>query len=169
MNLASSFKMSVDIKVERLLVSPFFYDIMVNGENEFVEVVDGVMTYKGYPVVVSDEVKDLEFIYDVGTSMEKESQSNIVEPHRAEETPEEVVYKLRHKSSGLFLDPQGCTTNVSVRGKTYNKKPPRQRFWGIPYELRGQFKENYCSTELSDWEVVEYHLSEVSVVDKGNK
>lgn len=78
----------------------------------------------------------------------------------------QLVYKLRHKPSGLFLDPRGCTTNASVLGKVYTRKPPRQNFWGIPYELRGDFEESYHPTPLEDWEVVEFELSEVKKEEK---
>lgn len=74
------------------------------------------------------------------------------------------VYKLRHKETGLFLDPKGSCSNVSVEGKVYsNKKPPRQRFIALPNEIRGQYEARY-ETELTDWEVVEYKLVEVSNV-----
>lgn len=71
------------------------------------------------------------------------------------------VYKLRHKGTGLFLDPQGSQCNVSVEGKVYSKrKPPRQRFISLPNDIRGDYESMY-ETELDDWEVVEYRLVEV--------
>ena len=75
----------------------------------------------------------------------------------------QVVYKLRHKPTGLFLDPRGCTTNGSVLGKVYTRKPPRQNFWGIPHELFARFEKNYYETPLEDWEVVEFELTEIGV------
>ena len=57
-------KMSVDIKVEKLLVSQFFYDLMVNGENVLVKEVEDGVTYNGYPVEVDESVQDLKFIFD---------------------------------------------------------------------------------------------------------
>lgn len=57
-------KMSIDIKVEKLLVSQFFYDLMVNGENVLVEKVEDGITYNGYPVEVDESVQDLKFVFD---------------------------------------------------------------------------------------------------------
>lgn len=75
-----------------------------------------------------------------------------------------TVYKLRHKGTGLFLDPKGSYSNVSKEGKVYTgRKPPRQRFIAIPYEYRGEYESTY-ETELDDWEVVEYKLVEVEKV-----
>lgn len=78
----------------------------------------------------------------------------------------QIVYKLRHKPTGLFLEPRGRRVNASVIGKVYNRKPPRQNFWGISHELRSQFKEHYHPTALEDWEVVEFELTEIAKEEK---
>lgn len=82
---------------------------------------------------------------------------------------EQVVYKLLHKDTGLFYDPQKYQGNVSEMGKVYSKKPSRQSFIKVPngVEVKNGFDVttlpknrhygNY-NTELNDWEVVEYKL-----------
>lgn len=73
----------------------------------------------------------------------------------------QIVYKLLHKPTGLYLDPRGCTCNASVLGKVYTgNKPPRQSFWGVTDELRGKFEDNYHKTPLDEWEVKEFVLVE---------
>ena len=83
---------------------------------------------------------------------------------------EQVVYKLKHKETGLHFDPKGYTGNVSILGKVFtNRKPPRQSFINIPNEInppeswgeKNGFKVRYKKTELDDWEVVEYNLVEI--------
>lgn len=78
----------------------------------------------------------------------------------------QVVYKLRHIPTGLYFEPKGCTVNASVDGRVYNRKPPRQRFWGISNDLKGKFKEHYHPTALEDWEVVEFELTERVMEEK---
>lgn len=71
------------------------------------------------------------------------------------------VYKLRHKETGLFLDPKGYNCNVSVVGKVYsNRKPPRQTSLKLGRSMMGEYG-NSRDTNLEDWEVVEYELVEV--------
>lgn len=88
---------------------------------------------------------------------------------------EQVVYKLLHKETGLFFDPQGYQGNVSELGKVYsNKKPPRQSFIHIPHGVvpkadydvsvlpKTNKHYNAYKTELDDWVVVEYNLVEIN-------
>ena len=86
---------------------------------------------------------------------------------------QQVVYKLRHKHTGLFFEPQQYNGNVSKNGKVYsNKKPPRQSFIKIPHgvEVENDFDitqlpkaRHYDSykTKLDDWEVISYTLIEI--------
>ena len=85
----------------------------------------------------------------------------------------QVVYKLRHKHTGLFFEPQKYHGNVSKNGKVYsNKKPPRQSFIMIPHGVEidngfditklPKYKHQDCyKTELDDWEVISYTLTEI--------
>ena len=85
---------------------------------------------------------------------------------------QQVVYKLRHKDTGLFFEPQKYQGNVSKNGKVYsNKKPPRQSFIMIPHGVEidngfditqlPKYKHQECyKTELDDWEVISYTLTE---------
>ena len=85
----------------------------------------------------------------------------------------QVVYKLRHKHTGLFFEPQKYHGNVSKNGKVYsNKKPPRQSFIMIPHgvEIENDFDitqlpkyrhQDCYKTELDDWEVISYTLTEI--------
>ena len=85
----------------------------------------------------------------------------------------QVVYKLRHKPSGLFFEPQQYIGNVSKNGKVYsNKKPPRQSFIKIPNgvkiengfdisQLPKARHQDCYKTELDDWEVISYTLTEI--------
>lgn len=86
---------------------------------------------------------------------------------------QQVVYKLRHKHTGLFFEPQQYHGNVSKNGKVYsNKKPPRQSFIKIPsgVEVKGDFDVTQLpasrhfgsyKTKLDDWEVISYTLTEI--------
>lgn len=77
---------------------------------------------------------------------------------------QQVVYKLRHKHTGLFFEPQQYIGNVSKNGKVYsNKKPPRQSHITIPYEIRSEFDSQFhnAQTKLDDWEVISYTLTEI--------
>ena len=85
----------------------------------------------------------------------------------------QVVYKLRHKHTGLFFEPQQYHGNVSKNGKVYsNKKPPRQSFIKIPHgvkiengfditQLPKARHQDCYKTELEDWEVISYTLTEI--------
>ena len=86
---------------------------------------------------------------------------------------EQIVYKLLHKDTGLYYDPQKYQGNVSEMGKVYSKKPSRQSFIKVPngVEVKNGFdvttlpkNRHYGSynTELDDWEVVEYKLVKVN-------
>lgn len=75
---------------------------------------------------------------------------------------EQVVYKLMHKDTGLFFEPKGFQGNVSELGKVFsNRKPPRQNFISIPYELRDKYPDDSKKTKHEDWIVVEYTLTEI--------
>lgn len=83
------------------------------------------------------------------------------------------VYKLRHKHTGLFFEPQQYHGNVSKNGKFYsNKKPPRQSFIKIPHgtevengfdvtQLPKAIHQDCYKTKLDDWEVIRYTLTEI--------
>lgn len=82
---------------------------------------------------------------------------------------EQVVYKLLHKDTGLFYDPQKYQGNVSETGKVYSKKHARQSFIKVPngVEVKTGFDVTtlpknrhygHYNTNLDDWEVVEYKL-----------
>ena len=89
-----------------------------------------------------------------------------------------VVYKLRHKPTGLFYQPvkgrwSRDKSNLSKRGKIYETKQyPKDLHTGgvtISESLQKQFNlvvrhtsyGNYLSTLESDWEIVKYNLIEV--------
>jgi len=75
----------------------------------------------------------------------------------------EIVYKLKHVPTGLYFDPRGCTVNASVLGRVFSgRKPPRQNFWGVDYTLKDDYDVTYKKTALSEWEVVEFELTEVN-------
>ncbi len=80
----------------------------------------------------------------------------------------QVVYKLKHKETGYYFDPRGYRGNVSILGKVFtNRKPPRQSFIDIPYDIippqnLGWLKERYKETELTDWEVEEFTLTKLN-------
>jgi len=86
---------------------------------------------------------------------------------------EQIVYKLLHKDTGLFYDPQKYKGNVSEMGKVYSKKPSRQSFIKVPngVEVKSGFDVTnlpknrhygHYDTNLDDWEVVEYRLVKLS-------
>lgn len=78
---------------------------------------------------------------------------------------EQIVYKLKHKGTGLFYHPNGSYQSVSKLGKVYsNRKPARQSHITIPYELRDEYPSHYhnAQTKLDDWIVVEYKLVEIN-------
>lgn len=78
----------------------------------------------------------------------------------------QTVYKLRHIPTGLYFEPRGCTCNASVDGKVFNRKPPRQNFWGVTHPLSKDYKESYYETPLEDWVVDEFRLTKIEKVDK---
>lgn len=82
-------------------------------------------------------------------------------PKPKSQVKEQVVYKLLHKDTGLFYDPNGSYQTVTEVGKVYSKrKPARQSHITIPYELRDKYDSQYhnAQTKLDDWEVIEYKL-----------
>lgn len=81
----------------------------------------------------------------------------------------EIVYKLRHKPTGLFFkDPDWATGNVSKTGKVFITKPPRKSSISMLKPLAeeaGLVAREYGTTEykteLSDWEIVKFKLTEI--------
>lgn len=76
----------------------------------------------------------------------------------------QVVYKLRHKHTKLYYDPNGTYQTVSKLGKVYsNRKPSRQSHITIPYDIRDDYNSQFhnAQTKLDDWEVVSYTLTEI--------
>lgn len=78
-----------------------------------------------------------------------------------------VVFKLRHKETGLFYQPQQRGVNTSKNGKVYNRKPSRQSWLVISKDnalelglglLHGSYARK---SELDEWEVVAYELVEI--------
>ena len=74
---------------------------------------------------------------------------------------EQVVYKLRHKGTGLYYLPQGCKVNTDKLGAVYNKKPARVSWVGFQGVIPDGYTQRYSECDLTDWIVVEYKLSEV--------
>ena len=77
---------------------------------------------------------------------------------------EQVVYKLRHKHTGLFYHPNGTYQTVSKLGKVYsNRRPARQSHITIPYDIRGEYDSQFhnAQTKLDDWVVISYTLTEI--------
>ena len=78
-----------------------------------------------------------------------------------------VVFKLRHKETGLFYQPQQRGVNTSKIGKVYNRKPARQSWLAISKEnadrlgLETVFRDYSRDCELDEWEVVAYELVEI--------
>lgn len=89
-----------------------------------------------------------------------------------------IVYKLRHKPTGLFYQPtkgrwRHNVSNLSKRGKIYETKQyPRNLHKGstaVSVTLRKQFGlplkqegySDYLITRESDWEVVKYKLKAI--------
>ena len=79
----------------------------------------------------------------------------------------EIVYKLRHKPTGLFFkDPDWESGNVDVLGKVFNHPPPRKSKMTIPKDLaiinnlECLYHTQTYKTKLSDWEVVEFTITE---------
>lgn len=89
-----------------------------------------------------------------------------------------IVYKVRHKPTGLFYQPvkgrwTGSKSNLSKRGKLYETKQyPKRLYTGgvqVSDNLAKEFKitlenkryGNYLRTKEEDWEVVEYKLTEI--------
>ena len=74
------------------------------------------------------------------------------------------VYKLRHKHTGLFFEPQQYHGNVSKNGKVYsNRRPARQSHITIPCDIRDEYDSQFhnAQTKLDDWEVISYTLTEI--------
>ena len=82
---------------------------------------------------------------------------------------EQIVYKILHKDTGLYYEPNGSYQTVSEVGKVYSKrKPARQSHITLPYEIRDKYDSQYhnAQTKLDAWEVVEYKLVKLN---KGEK
>ena len=77
---------------------------------------------------------------------------------------QQVVYKLRHKHTGLFYHPNGTYQTVSKLGKVYsNRRPARQSHITIPYDIRDEYDSQFhnAQTKLGDWEVISYTITEI--------
>ena len=77
---------------------------------------------------------------------------------------QQVVYKLRHKHTGLFYHPNGTYQTVSKLGKVYSiRRPARQYHITIPYDIRDEYNSQFhnAQTKLDDWEVISYTLTEI--------
>ena len=77
---------------------------------------------------------------------------------------QQVVYKLRHKHTGLFYHPNGTYQTVSKLGKVYsNRRPARQSSITIPYDIREEYDSHFHNTQtkLDDWDVISYTLTEI--------
>lgn len=89
----------------------------------------------------------------------------------------QIVFKLRHKPTGLFYQPvkgrwTGSKSNLSKRGKLYETKQyPKDLHTGGVQVSDSLVKEfslivkkttygQYLETKESDWEVVEFELKE---------
>ena len=68
----------VNLKVSKLLVSRFFYDLMANSDNGDTKFVGGDLYYKDYPVQIDDEVKDLKFVFECSMDTEGGNESGSV-------------------------------------------------------------------------------------------
>jgi len=76
-----------------------------------------------------------------------------------------TFFKLRHIPTGLFFKPSkyGSRSNLSDKGKTYNAKPSLG-YLGKTYHYPVDVGyPSYISREVipSEWEVVEYQVTEV--------
>lgn len=73
-----------------------------------------------------------------------------------------IVYKIRHKPTGLFFRPAKDGPNVSTRGKLYEKRPTLKWLGGILHWPKGEkltVPKYQCESRkvvLSEWEIVEY-------------
>ena len=81
---------------------------------------------------------------------------------------EQVVYKLRHKHTGLFFDtPNYLLGNLSKTGKVFNTIPSRKGkvtltkdvAESLGYECVSSTITKSC--KLDDWEVISYTLTEI--------
>ena len=81
---------------------------------------------------------------------------------------QQVVYKLRHKHTGLFFDtPDYLLGNLSKTGKVFNTIPSRKGkvtltkdvAESLGYECVSSTITKSC--KLNDWEVISYILTEI--------
>lgn len=87
-----------------------------------------------------------------------------------------VVYKLRHKETGLFWKPDsGSSGNVSKSGKLYFKKPSLVYVTGtmvskhlvekhgitVPEKFYSSYGKISAMRNVEEWEVVKYSLIEI--------
>lgn len=143
--------LSLTLEVDYIKVCPDMCAFMKNHED--CSFVDGEMYYKKWKVIEDELVRDMQVIFKPDVK-----EIPVV-------VSDQVVYKLRHKATGYYFDPQGCTTNASLLGKVFTgRKPPRQNFIGLPYELsEGKSGgECYRDTELDEWEVVPFGLTNLT-------
>ena len=62
--------MSLSLRVEKLLVTQLFYDLLKSSDDVLIEINGDSLTYKGYPVEVDNTVRDMKFIFDVSVETE---------------------------------------------------------------------------------------------------
>lgn len=87
-----------------------------------------------------------------------------------------MLYKIRHKSSGLYYKPSKDTgINLSKKGKVYTKKPSLKAFRGsqvvLGFVVPGRAKKlgDDDNTVIEgivnefDWELVGYEVNEIPV------
>lgn len=75
---------------------------------------------------------------------------------------EQVVYKLKHKPTGLFYSPQGKFANLDTLGRVYNNPPARLGWYAFPNSSLGEPVRKRITCSLDTWEVIEYKLVELS-------
>ena len=107
----------------------------------------------------------IEFVYDgLIESVRHVDNFSKLEP----QIKEQVVYKLRHKHTGLFFDtPDYLLGNLSKTGKVFNTIPPRKGkvtltkdvAESLGYECVNSTITKSC--KLDDWEVISYTLTEI--------
>ena len=97
-------------------------------------------------------------------SVRKANNFPEVETYPKTANEKQVVYKLKHKHTGLFYHPNGTYQTVSKLGKVYsNRRPARQSHITIPHDIRDEYNSQFhnAQTKLDDWEVISYKLTEI--------
>ena len=93
-----------------------------------------------------------------------------------------IVYKIKHKPTGLFFTPSKGNGNLSTTGKIYSRKPRIEwtggsvrlvikpwsgskltkkhkilvEYFGIEPNHKGDYwLDTYCKVSIDDWEIIE--------------